>query len=230
MRFLRRLDLNDHLSEVIVLVCGWYMLRGDELRNCWARRLAETKLKEVERYKDGFVPKLVDKELSMRFHRQNVFVSDMGDLFGEWVPEEWIKKVIDAIRESPTSNFLFLTKNPRKFLKYVKLYPENLVLGATIETNRNYLVSKAPTTAERYRAMVELPYRNKLVSIEPIMDFDLETLVQWIREIKPVLVHVGYDNYNKHLPEPSLSKTKQLMDQLGQFTRVKTLTLRESNQ
>jgi DNA repair photolyase len=194
---------------------------------CWARRLAETKLKNVERYRDGFVPKLVEEELNKRFHKEYVFVSDMGDLFGEWVPEEWITKVIDAIRESPTSNFLFLTKNPGRYLKYVKLYPENLVLGATIETNRDYYVSQAPTTVERYKAMAELPYRNKLISIEPIMDFDLETFVQWIREIKPVLVHVGYDNYNKHLPEPSLSKTMQLIDQLRAFTRVKTLTLRE---
>jgi protein gp37 len=194
---------------------------------CWARRLAETKLKDVERYRDGFVPKLVEKELSKRFHEQNVFVSDMGDLFGNWVPPEWITKVIDAIKKSPTSNFLFLTKNPGKYLRYAELYPENLVLGATIETNRDYYVSQAPTTVERYKAMAELPYRNKLISIEPIMDFDLETFVQWIREIKPVLVHVGYDNYNKHLPEPSLSKTMQLIDELRVFTRVKTLTLRE---
>jgi hypothetical protein len=105
-----------------------------------------------------------------------------------------------------------------------------MVLGATIETNRDYPVSEAPTSAERYRAMVELPYRNKLVSIEPIMDFDLETFVQWIREIKPLLVHVGYDNYNCRLPEPQLSKTKELIENLGTFTGVKTLTLRESNQ
>jgi protein gp37 len=194
---------------------------------CWARRLAETKLKDVERYRDGFVPKLVEKELNKRFHKEYVFVSDMGDLFGDWVPNEWIMKVIDAIRESPSSNFLFLTKNPGKYLKYVKLYPENLVLGATIETNRNYPVSQASTTAERYKAMAELPYRNKLVSIEPIMDFDLEIFIQWIREIEPVLVHVGYDNYKYHLPEPSLSKTYQLIDELRAFTRVKTLTLGE---
>ena len=194
---------------------------------CWARRLAETKLKDVERYRDGFVPKLVDKELSKRFHRQNVFVSDMGDLFGNWVPPECIVKVIDAIKKSPTSNFLFLTKNPGRYREFLDFYPENLVLGATIETNRDYHVSQAPTTAERYKAMVELPYRNKLISIEPIMDFDLETFVQWIREIEPVLVHVGYDNYNNNLPEPSLSKTYQLIDQLRVFNRVKTLTLRE---
>jgi len=194
---------------------------------CWARRLAETKLKDVERYRDGFVPKLVDKELSKRFHRQNVFVSDMGDLFGEWVPNEWITRVIDAIKQSPTSNFLFLTKNPGKYLKYVELYPENLVLGATIETNRDYNVSNCPTTYERYKYMRELPFKNKVVSIEPVMDFDLEIFVQWLKDIGPVLVHVGYDNYNNNLPEPLLSKTYQLIDQLRAFTRVKTLTLRE---
>lgn len=53
---------------------------------CWARKLVETRLKNSEKYKDGFMPKLVDKELRKKFHDQFVFVSDMGDLFGEWVP------------------------------------------------------------------------------------------------------------------------------------------------
>jgi protein gp37 len=197
---------------------------------CWARRLTETRLKDMEKYRDGFRPKLCDYELDKRFHRKFVFVSDMGDLFGDWVPSEWILKVLRAIRNSPSSYFLFLTKNPGKYLKYAKLYPENLVLGATIETNRHYPVSKAPTTAERYKAMVELPYRNKLVSIEPIMDFDLDIFAQWIKDIKPTIVHVGYDNYNNGLPEPSLAKTKQFIGKVETFTRVRTKTLRESKE
>jgi protein gp37 len=197
---------------------------------CWARRLALTKLKNIERYKDGFKPKLVEKELNKKFYKESVFVSDMGDLFGEWVPTRWIVEVIEAIKKSPTSNFLFLTKNPIRYYSLLDLFPENVVLGATIETNRDYCFSKAPTTVERYKFMRELPFKNKVVSIEPIMDFDMETFVQWLKDISPILVHVGYDNYNNRLPEPSLSKTKQLMEQLSSFTRVKTLTLRESSQ
>lgn len=197
---------------------------------CWARRLAETKLKNIERYKDGFKPKLVEKELSKRFHRQNVFVSDMGDLFGKWVPAEWITKVIDAVKRSPTSNFLFLTKNPVRYFEFLKLYPENVVLGATIETNRDYVFSGSPPTVERFRAMKELPFKNKVISVEPVVDFDLELFVQWIREINPILVHVGYDNYNCKLPEPQLSKTKMLIENLETFTKVKTLNLRERKQ
>jgi len=194
---------------------------------CWARRLAETKLKNIERYRDGFKPKLVEKELNRKFHKKYVFAVDMGDLFGDWVPSEWILKVIDAISKSPSSNFLFLTKNPKRYMEFLDLYPENVVLGATIETNRDYPVSKAPATVERYGFMKKLPFKNRIISIEPIMDFDLETFVKWIKDINPIMVHVGYDNYNNNLPEPSLSKTYQLIDQLRAFTRVKTLTLRE---
>jgi len=197
---------------------------------CWARRLAETKLKDIERYKDGFQPKLVEKELSKRFHKQFVFVSDMGDLFGKWVPSEWILKVIDTVKKSPSSNFLFLTKNPIRYFEFVNVYPENVVLGATIETNRDYHVSNSPTPAERQDCMRELPFKNKIVSVEPIMDFDLETMIQWLREIGPVLVHVGYDNYRCRLAEPQLSKTMQLIRNLETFTRVKKLTIRERNQ
>jgi protein gp37 len=194
---------------------------------CWARRLAETKLRNIERYKDGFKPKLIEKELNRRFYKQSVFVSDMGDLFGEWVPKEWIIEVIEAVKKSLTSNFLFLTKNPKRYSEFLDLYLGNVVLGATIETNRDYPVSEAPTTTERYKYMRELPFKNRVVSVEPIMDFDPEIFVQWLKDIGPVLVHVGYDNYNNNLPEPSLSKTYQLIDQLRVFTRVKTLTLRE---
>jgi len=115
-------------------------------------------------------------------------------------------------------------------MDFLDLYPKNVVLGATIESNRDYAVSQAPPAIERYEAMKKLPFKNKIVSIEPIMDFDLETFVQWIRDINPVTVHIGYDNYHNNLAEPSLAKTKELLQELSAFTNVKLLTLRESNQ
>jgi len=197
---------------------------------CWARALAETRLKNMEKYKDGFKPKLVEYELNKRFRRKFVFVSDMGDLFGDWVPGEWIIKVLEAIRNSPSSYFLFLTKNPRRYKEFLDIYPENLVLGATIETNRDCAVSTAPLTVERYENMAELPFKNKLISIEPIMDFDLDAFTQWLKEIGPTIVYVGYDNYNNGLPEPSLAKTKKLIENLESFTRVRVKTLRETKE
>lgn len=189
---------------------------------CWARKLVNTRLKNSEKYKDGFTPKIVEKELKRRFRNQFVFVSDMGDLFGDWVPSEWIIKVLDAVRRSPSSMFLFLTKNPRKYRDFLDLFPENVVLGATLESNREYSVSKAPSPVERYRSIVEIQFAHKLLCIEPIMDFDLETFVLWIKDIKPSVVYVGYDNYNNELLEPPRTKTQALIDQLNAFTRVRT--------
>jgi hypothetical protein len=65
-------------------------------------------------------------------------------------------------------------------------------------------------------------FEHKLVCIEPIMDFDLEIFVQWVKDIKPLIVYVGYDNYNNKLTEPDPRKTKQLIDQLSAFARVRT--------
>jgi hypothetical protein len=82
--------------------------------------------------------------------------------------------------------------------------------------------------AERARAMIDLRYDRKFLSIEPIMDFDLEIFVSWIENMSPIHVAVGYDNYHNNLPEPSLSKTSQLIEKLNEFTEVRKRTLREA--
>jgi protein gp37 len=57
----------------------------------------------------------------------------MADLFGEWVPWEWIGQVMDVVRRSPDWNFIFLTKNPEKFLSIE--WPRNTWAGATADTH-----------------------------------------------------------------------------------------------
>jgi len=41
----------------------------------------------------------------------------MADLFGEWVPDRWIVEVLDACRAAPQHRYLFLTKNPARYLE-----------------------------------------------------------------------------------------------------------------
>lgn len=195
-----------------------YIVEGLASHNCWARRLAETKLKDTPRYKDGFIPKLVEKELNTRFKPgEFVFVSDMGDLFGDWVPTEWIEDVLEIIMFSKNSKFLLQTKNPKRFQEFT--LPYNTYLGTTIETNRDYSLSKAPAPFERYYWMKKLiikpPY--KFLSIEPIMDFDLDQLLYWIEEINPSIIEVGADNYKNNLPEPSWDKVERLLKGLREI-------------
>ena len=46
---------------------------------------------------------------------RNIFVCSMADLFGEWVPDEWIEEVFEACDNAPQHNYLFLTKNPFRY-------------------------------------------------------------------------------------------------------------------
>lgn len=48
---------------------------------------------------------------------RNIFVCSMADLFGDWVPDEWIKEVFAACEKAPQHRYLFLTKNPARYMK-----------------------------------------------------------------------------------------------------------------
>jgi len=56
----------------------------------------------------------------------------MGDLFGDWVPLDWIGQVFQAIHENPQWNFILLTKNPKRYLELG--FPPNVWIGATADT------------------------------------------------------------------------------------------------
>lgn len=47
---------------------------------------------------------------------RTIFVCSMADLFGEWVPDEWIKAVFDACEKAPWHRYIFLTKNPSRLM------------------------------------------------------------------------------------------------------------------
>jgi len=201
---------------------------------CWARRLALTRLRHTSRYRDGFRPRIHPEEFRKRFKGGVVFVSDMGDLWGEWVPDEWIRRVLNHVRRFPNTWFLFLTKNPQRYHDFLDEIPPNAILGATIETNRDTYfqensrprISSAPPPSQRYKAMRDLDWPLKLISIEPILDFDIDIFTKWIEEINPFIVYIGYDNYNNKLPEPPLSKTLELIKRLEDFTLVIRKTIR----
>lgn len=197
---------------------------------CWARDYArKLAAMGVKPYKTHvFKPAFAEWRLKQRFPRGSfVFVSDMGDMWGDWVPREWIERVLDAVKSKFRSKFLFLTKNPKRYLEFEGKFSDNVVLGVTLETNRDYKLSGAPPPRERYEAMVELGWENKAVVIEPILDFD-EEFIDWIYEIKPKIAYVGYDNYGKKLPEPKIAKTRILLEALSEITDLRPKTIRKA--
>jgi protein gp37 len=86
-------------------------------------------------YPMGFAPTFHRYRLDEPQHikkPQNIFVCSMADLFGEWVPDEWIEAVFDACERAPWHKYLFLTKNPKRYEKYINRYmPNNMWFGWT---------------------------------------------------------------------------------------------------
>lgn len=110
--------------------------------------------------------------------------------------------------------FVLQTKDPFVFLlNGAEKIKENMIVGTTIESDICHDVSKAPAPIKRYEAIRSLDCR-KMVTIEPILTFNLNVLFGWIRRINPEVVYIGYDSKNNNLPEPTLDETKQLIKML----------------
>jgi len=184
-----------------------------ECTYCNARRTALTRLRHSPRYKGGFSPHLVKQELGRKFKPGSfVFVGYMGDI--SFASRLIIVELIYRILEQPEVNFLFCSKSPFHYCYWHIIWPENLYLGATIETNRDYHLTKAPAPLYRYIAMQALDHPKKFLSIEPICDFDLDEMLSWIAEINPQIIEVGADNYHHGLPEPPWEKVEKLLASL----------------
>ena len=121
-------------------------------------------------YPFGFSPTFhryrLDEPQSWKKPR-NIFVCSMADLFGHWVPDEWIAEVLKACDAAPQHRYLFLTKAPSRYEKISSLMPswEEMYL----EKSRPVMMFGASATDD---AMMAVAYKSNAewVSVEPILE------------------------------------------------------------
>lgn len=169
--------------------------------------------------------RIIEKELKPLGKDKIIFVSSCIDLFADSVPEEIILQVLKHCLKYPHNTYLLQTKNPKRYLHFQSDYedfiPRNVIWGVTIETNRDTSsISDAPYPYKRFNAMVQVRGR-KMVSIEPILDFDLDKMLIWIEAIHPEFVSIGADSKGNNLPEPPVWKVKKLIEELEKITEVR---------
>lgn len=159
-----------------------------------------------------------------------VFVCGDGDI--SFCEPQYVQYIINVVTQyTPNQTVYFQSKNPAYFELYGFKFPDNVVLVTTLETNRNEgyeNFSQAPRPTTRAAAFKKLPHPRKIITIEPIMKFDLEPFVKMIKDIRPEAVWLGYNSRPKRvqLPEPSHDETRALMDRLSKFTTVRLKTMR----
>jgi len=146
---------------------------------CYARDIAE------RFYPQGFVPVFhpgrlriprgmaVPSDAADNIGLRNVFTCSMADLFGKWVPAEWIEAVLEEARKAKDWNFLFLTKFPQRLKDFT--FPDNAWIGTTVD--RQSSVERAEKAFANVKASV------KWLSVEPLLEplkFNNLGLFQWM--------------------------------------------------
>ena len=117
---------------------------------------------------------------------RNCFVCSMADLFGRWVPDEWIKAVFRSCRNSPQWNYLFLTKFPQRYPGLD--FPGTSWVGTTVDEQKRVV------SAEKAFRKIDVPV--KWLSVEPMLEpikFSDLRMFDW--------VVIGGQSRNSECPE-----------------------------
>lgn len=99
---------------------------------------------------------------------RTIFVCSMADLFGNWVPDEWIAEVFNACAAAPQHRYLFLTKNPIR-------YPALAIKDILIDSDRFWYGSSTPRHNDpaffsRPSPQSQGRYFRTFLSIEPMLE------------------------------------------------------------
>lgn len=192
----------------------WNTVKGEcyhDCNYCYMKRWG--KLKPV---------RFDEKELKTDLGTGNfVFIGSSCDMFAENIPDEWIHKTLDICDRYNQNSYLFQTKNPENIVGFE--LPKNSVVCTTIESDSYYpeIMRNSPEPMQRSIAMQELSrFYDTYVTIEPILDFNLEHFVKMIKRCNPKQVNIGADSGRNGIPEPSKEKVLQLVAELQKFTTI----------
>jgi hypothetical protein len=144
---------------------------------------------------------------------KNIFICSGCDIFNPRIYDEWIESVIDHALHYK-NKYLLHTKNPERVLFWEKNIKQgSFILGTTIESNRFYkeITGGAPEPWKRFESVKKFG-GSKMITITPVLDFDLNEFSDLILESNPVQVNLGADTGNNHLPEPKPSKIRDLIN------------------
>ncbi|MGA2331557.1 MAG: hypothetical protein ABSG75_07340, partial [Syntrophales bacterium] len=142
--------------------------------------------------------RLIDSEFRVNYGEgKTIFMENCNDMLAREIPQLFINRIVMHALYWTQNTYVWQTKNPARYLTMDSLFPGGSIFGATIETNRNIpaTISIAPQPYERMLAMEKIQGR-KFITIEPVMDFDVDVLASWIDRIRPEFLNLGADSKN----------------------------------
>ena len=138
-----------------------------------------TRYNRYEDLHDPFFPRFWEERLTeplsclkdeLSYYPQQpkgIFVCDMGELFGDWIPLKWQEEVFEVIRACTRSKnilnhrFYLLTKQPQKLIRFSP-FPANCYIGVTVTGHNSFW--RALSYLKDIKATV------KFLSLEPLLE------------------------------------------------------------
>lgn len=188
------------------------------------KRWAKKNCQDCYEFKPHCHPERLKDHMPKTGFMQFIFVCSNGDVAS--CPTEFLVQILDVIRSWESRIFLMQSKDPSTFKRVEDKLPENLIIGTTIETNYSLkhfkwatleekTISKAPETVKRFHDLLDIKHPLKMVTIEPVMNFNLEHMINWMDLLKPCMIWLGYDTKGCRLPEPPLRMVMDLHFELA---------------
>lgn len=152
---------------------------------CYAREIA-TNDRFAAAYPAGFTPLFHEERLDAPANTsipqakrddpsyRRVFVCSMADLYGRWVPDEWIDRVHSSMLATPYWEYLLLTKFPSRYVG-LQLPPKAWVGTSVDEQKRVRIAEDAFRKIEGVKV--------KWLSLEPLrepLEFSDLSMFDWI--------------------------------------------------
>ena len=171
---------------------SWNPVTGclHDCQYCYAKRIA-ARFSTEQKYKRPYEPVLPVPTRRVRtkpepypygfkptFHRyrldeprhwkkpRSIFVCSMADLFGEWVPNEWIQEIFEACDKASQHRYMFLTKNPGRYAELRNLLPKHRRPPNVAEM---WFGQSFTGAAHNYTPLLLPLWRNRFTSIEPLL-------------------------------------------------------------
>lgn len=168
-------DVTDNI--IAVEGGGWWCRKiSPGCANCYAAKLNQNSFYGGNKLAySGPVPKLILRsELIDSWQRQRIskkhFVASMTDVFGDWVSQEWVNRMLVGMLLAPKQIFQILTKRPDvafdRITDFLQLagadkLPDNIWIGTSVENQE--------CADKRIPELLKIPSKIRFLSCEPLL-------------------------------------------------------------
>ena len=150
----------------------------------------------------GFKPEVFQDADLDNLEPSRIFICSTHEIFGDWIPSEWIQEILGLCRSYPQHTFQLLTKLPGRAREFK--FPRNVWLGTTVTWSTDIVnINNLAYTREIAVRYISFEPLMEDIFPAPISRTDLGSLATDLYKISWIIVGAMTGPYRKkYFPDP----------------------------